>query len=154
MMGKTHMAAGALTAVATYNIIHIAMPYEPRLSFTIALTASCLLGALAPDIDEPNSVIGRLLWFVSIPYYMLGLLLRIVGKVVMLIPVKHSDIIYKLGAAFKHRHMAHKKCVALIPIALAVPLYYCNRSWSIYMLLFGINVMIHILLYKILPSVL
>lgn len=61
MMGKTHISAGMITAIGMATT-----PFgqgEPLLAVLSLVT----LGAILPDIDLPESTIGRRLFFISIP---------------------------------------------------------------------------------------
>ena len=61
MLGKTHLAIGlaASSSVVSAGIVPPA--------WAVPLVASAALGALLPDIDESNSLIGRKLKVLSYP---------------------------------------------------------------------------------------
>lgn len=83
MMNKTHIAGGLLAGSATLLFLQ---PHIPQLNyigtaaatgFTLTTTAS--FSALLPDIDHKHSRIGRKLWFLAWPIYVLQFFSKILG---------------------------------------------------------------------------
>lgn len=113
MMGKTHLASGILAAQLIY-------PHIPECALPTAV--GVVIGSLLPDIDEPNSKIGRLLPFISIPYKLLGCTLRFIGK---LLPGELKTPFKKVGNALRHRQFSHNGLIVILIIAF-LPLYLMN----------------------------
>lgn len=59
---KAHSVGGVCSGLA-FSIA--TMPQENQFLYVSAITASSLLGSLLPDIDEPNSFIGKKVWLLS-----------------------------------------------------------------------------------------
>lgn len=80
MMGRTHVAGGFLFGSAASLFIQRALPditYQNDMLFCISTALFSSMCARLPDIDEKNSTIGRRLWFLSWPIYLLQLILMI-----------------------------------------------------------------------------
>jgi inner membrane protein len=89
MMGKSHLAFNAASAVVVSSMVHVggetySWSYllallSGHLAFTPVALPSLLqkgifyllvlLGALLPDIDHPGSLLGRRCWFISYPLH-------------------------------------------------------------------------------------
>ena len=71
MMGKTHQAA-AVTVVllSAPHVSQVVMPSFP-VSSTLILAGAAMIGALLSDGDTPRSKLGRKLFFLLFPYYLL-----------------------------------------------------------------------------------
>jgi len=65
MMAFTHVATGAFIGLAAARLAHVPHAVE------LAMLAGGLAGSLLPDIDHPQSWLGRRFFFVSIPLSML-----------------------------------------------------------------------------------
>ena len=59
MLGKNHLAFGITSALATSVVLNKA-GVELDYATVSIITASSAFGSLLPDIDDPNSMIGRL----------------------------------------------------------------------------------------------
>lgn len=59
---KAHSVGGICTGLA-FSIA--TMPQENQFLYTAVITTSALLGSLLPDVDEPNSFIGKKVWLLS-----------------------------------------------------------------------------------------
>lgn len=66
MTAKGHIALSLLAAIPTSSIIE---DYNNKFIFLIAV----VFGSLLPDIDEPNSYIGRRFSFIAYPLKILGI---------------------------------------------------------------------------------
>lgn len=52
MLGKTHAVGGVSLGIAVYSVTHVPVCLPVYIG-------SCIIGALLPDIDHPNSLIGK-----------------------------------------------------------------------------------------------
>lgn len=59
---KAHSVGGICTGLA-FSIA--TMPQENQFLYTAVITTSALVGSLLPDIDEPNSFVGKKVWLLS-----------------------------------------------------------------------------------------
>ena len=59
---KTHLLLSALVGFSLYETV---MPIPPTLPIVTAYTLGIFLGTILPDIDEPNSYVGKRSFFVS-----------------------------------------------------------------------------------------
>ena len=66
MTAKGHLALSLLAAIPTSSLLE---DYNSRFIFLIAV----VFGSLLPDIDEPNSYIGRRFSFIAFPLKILGI---------------------------------------------------------------------------------
>lgn len=80
MMGKTHVAGGFLFGASASLIIQNHFPEiikNHEMLFCISTSVLSSMSARLPDIDEKNSTIGRKLWFISWPIYLLQCIVKI-----------------------------------------------------------------------------
>jgi len=66
LTAKGHLALSLLAAIPTSSLLE---DYNSRFIFLIAV----VFGSLLPDIDEPNSYIGRRFSFIAFPLKILGI---------------------------------------------------------------------------------
>lgn len=103
MMGKTHKTGGVLVGVMASDMF-----LQKNIIITcicvVILINSSVIGSLLPDIDKKESTIGRKLWFISWPIY----LMRVVIKLLWWIsPSGFSPFYKKLHKSMGHRYLAH-----------------------------------------------
>lgn len=68
MLGKTHKLGGIATGFVAATAMSVYSPYmQQHIFLGIPLIAGGWVGGLMPDIDHPNSTMGRRLWFLSRP---------------------------------------------------------------------------------------
>lgn len=80
MMGKTHVAGGFLFGSAASLLVQNTLPHitsEHEMLFCVSTAIFSSMCARLPDIDEKDSTIGRRLWFISWPIYLLQLIFKI-----------------------------------------------------------------------------
>lgn len=79
-MGKTHVAGGILSGTTVLLLTQKAMPELCSLSTGllagISVTYFSGMSARLPDFDKKDSTIGRRLWFISWPLYILQLFFK------------------------------------------------------------------------------
>jgi inner membrane protein len=111
MTAKGHVL---LAVPAALTPVLLEMDFSPQL--TAIWLAAVGLGAVFPDIDEPNSYIGRRLTMISVP----------------------------ISMAVEHRGLTHIFATSLIFVAAAVVLYFLfSTFWGIVALGFGIGWLMH-----------
>lgn len=80
MTGKTHVAGGFLFGSAATLLIQKyfhEITQQNEMIFCISTAAFSSVCARLPDIDEKDSTIGRKLWFISWPIYLLQCIIKI-----------------------------------------------------------------------------
>ena len=140
MMGKTHQAAAV--SVVLLSAPHVSQVVEPSLpiSPTILLVGSAMFGALLSDGDTPKSKLGRRLFFLFFPYYLLQWFVKVLS---LFIPR-----LKKVSKVIGHRGIAHDPCLWLI---FSLPFFlYCivkeERSWLLILIGLMIGVLSHLFL--------
>ena len=134
MSGLTHITGGLLIGSA---ILYYADTGDSELTATIANTflAGCTLGALACDADEPNSLIGHVLWPIPRLFYIIN---RIFYILAWLLPRKTAlrRNVSDIALAFSHRGLMHWPSTILffniilyLLVSIAVP--YINSTETI-----------------------
>jgi inner membrane protein len=109
-MGKTHKVGGTLAAVVASRFFYS----EDLITTGIcigSLIIGSVLGSLLPDIDKKESTIGRILWFISWPIYILRVIMKLLAKIlpgILKKPFKEMD--EDLG----HRGVAHSLITWLV----------------------------------------
>lgn len=78
MTGSTHKIGGFTFGLfcLTFNLF---LPTVPVLTYVITIPSfliGCIIGALFPDFDSPNSTISRLLWFIAWPLWVLQWIIK------------------------------------------------------------------------------
>lgn len=140
MMGKTHQAAAvSVVLLSAPHISQVVMPSFP-VSSTLVLVGSAMLGALLPDGDTPKSKLGRRLFFLFFPYYLLQWFVKVLS---LFIPR-----LKKVSKVIGHRGIAHDPCLWL---AFSLPFFlYCivreERSWLFVLIGLMIGVVSHLFL--------
>ena len=140
MMGKTHQTAAVAVALLSAPCIsQVIMPSKP-ISSTIVLVSTAMIGALLPDGDTPKSKLGRKLFFLLFPYYLLQWFVKVLS---LFIPR-----LRKASKVLGHRGVAHDPCLWL---AFSLPFFlYCiareERSWLIGLIGLMIGVFSHLFL--------
>lgn len=140
MMGKTHQAA-AVTVVllSAPHISEVVMPSLP-VSSTLILAGAAMIGALLPDGDTPRSKLGRKLFFLLFPYYLLQWFVKLLS---FFIPR-----LKKVSKVIGHRGIAHDPCLWLT-FSLPFFLYYIvkeERSWLFVLIGLMIGILSHLFL--------
>lgn len=80
MMGKTHVAGGLLFGATASLIVQKNFPEiisQNEMLFCISTAILSSMCARLPDIDKKESTIGRKLWFLSWPIYLLQCIVKI-----------------------------------------------------------------------------
>ncbi len=121
MTGPTHIALGISSALLLGEIFHLNLP---PLEVTL-----CVIGALAPDIDEPSSSISRPgnLLFPFIPRALRTALNAVGGTIAQVI-----------NFIFGHRNITHWGAVPLALLLLAI----WSDSFSLF--LFAVGYLSHL----------
>lgn len=116
MMGKTHVAGGLISGATALVLIQNAVPelttMQTGLYVGIATTLISSICARLPDIDEKNSTIGRRLWFISWPIYLLQCICRIPS-------IFGIKAFKQAGNVIDHRGFTHYPITWLIITAMA-----------------------------------
>ena len=109
MMGKTHKIGGALAGVAVSRILYSG-DYATVGAYASLIIGS-VLGSLLPDIDKKESTIGRILWFISWPIFLLRITFRLLARILPGALKRHlKEIDEDLG----HRGIAHSLITWLV----------------------------------------
>lgn len=103
MMGKTHKVAGVFVAIIASDIF-IQQDQLLTIGSISVLMASSIVGSLLPDIDKKESIIGRKLWFISCPIYIMRFLVKILSY---LSPVIFLPLYKRIYKSMGHRYFAH-----------------------------------------------
>lgn len=126
MMGKTHVAGGLLASSATLLYIQNNSNTFYSVSTGVCVGAIYLFfsasSARLPDIDKKESTIGRRLWFISWPIF----ILQCICKIPVFLGIKSFR---KISQGVDHRGFTHYPITWLIVSAMAA-----GYSWSIYSL--------------------
>lgn len=115
MKGKTHFAAGLFTGSAALVLSQNVVPELSTLSIGLVTGVTTTLftaaSARLPDIDEKNSTIGRRLWFISWPIY----ILKWIVNIICLIPTLFGIRAFRnISQAVDHRGFTHYPATWLV----------------------------------------
>ncbi len=77
MLGQTHRLAGIAAGIALASELNI-IPVQRPFAFAGVIGVS-VMGSLMPDADQPNSTIGRRLFILWLPLYILRVIIRIIA---------------------------------------------------------------------------
>lgn len=103
MMGKTHKVGGILAGLVVSKFFFTADFISTGI-YTVSLMSGSILGSLLPDIDKKESTIGRVLWFISWPIYLLRMILKLLTRI---LPGLIKKPFMKLDNCLAHRGIAH-----------------------------------------------
>jgi membrane-bound metal-dependent hydrolase YbcI (DUF457 family) len=131
MMGKTHVAGGMISGATALLLLQNSVPelttIQTGLCVGISTTLFSSLSARLPDIDKKESTIGRQLWFISWPIF----LLQCICKLPSMLGIK---IFKNVSKVVDHRGFTHFPNTWLLITAMAAV-----YSYSIYGLNYGIT---------------
>lgn len=117
MLGRTHSIAGVASGLALSHFIAGQFPAINEYAVMGIVTASALVGSLAPDIDIEQSTFSKRVPILSIPY-----------KLIAKLPFK----------CFQHRGITHSLLFPLIFVGLC--LYFTEMNHYIVLALLGLTV--------------
>lgn len=140
MMGKTHQAAAVATVfLVAPRISEVVMP-SFQVPSILVLVGTAMFGALLPDCDTPKSKLGRKMFILLLPYYLLQWLVKLLSHIYT--PLK------KVSKGIGHRGVVHDPCLWLT-FSLPFFLYYIvkeERSWLFVLIGLMIGILSHLFL--------
>ena len=107
MTGKTHKLISLTTCATILYATSNTQTVPSDLHNIVTLTcgaAGAVIGSLICDIDEPNSTIGRILWFVTFPIALLKFLLSFVS---LFFYGKFGKLLDNINKSTDHRGITH-----------------------------------------------
>jgi len=98
-----------------------------------------IFGTIFVDIDEPNSYIGRKLFFISIPFKIFNVLAKLFLLPLSLFGIKLKNI----NRFFEHRGITHILLTPLIIALISYGVLGYSESISLSMLFFSFGILTH-----------
>ena len=112
MLGTTHKLLGAATGMVVMQVTGIS-PINSPVPY-VGFVGMALLGSLLPDADQPNSTIGKELYLVWLPLYIVRGLIRVfaliipglkaVSKVMAHRGIAHTPVFWATIGALAYLH--------------------------------------------------
>ena len=101
MMGKTHKVGGAVSGFSLLTLAQVTSITINPIFGGLPFLAGNIIGALLPDIDQRKSTIGRLLWFISFPIWIIQSILN------YFLRNSKSPLAKAIKGTVNHRGFAH-----------------------------------------------
>lgn len=116
MTGSTHKIGG-FTFGMLFITLNLYLPTMPIVLFSVltpVFLTGCILGALFPDIDHPQSTISRYLWFIAWPIWVTQSIIKGIFK------NKKSTFAKNICKTVGHRGIAHWLMLAIPYLVIIV----------------------------------